>query len=313
MSVKVSSISFDEYLHIYQKLNSDMRIWYIPSYIIFYEDVKILIAKKGDAIVGIWIVPMLKKNDAVCAERNYRYFPYCAPLIFEKDNLATRNIIKEFFVYLQKICQYIEIPMDTYTSNISIIQSLGAVIELRHTHVLESKEIKLTSRLKNHINYAARNTSLVFGDSIDDFKFDIAIRGSLEEINKRKSLATQLISEDKGIIISAKNLSGILVAGVFIMLDSECAYWMHTWQESNSPRGIIALLVKAAVEYTFDVRNLKKFDFEGSVMQNVDYFFSGFNANIISYGYIHWSKDEFELLNLVLQSRNIEGRLINED
>ena len=55
---------------------------------------------------------------------------------------------------------------------------------------------------------------------------------------------------------------------------------MHSWQLEDTPRGTISKLIFEAVRWTFDVKKLKVFDFEGSVINNIDYFFCGFNANI---------------------------------
>jgi len=171
----------------------------------------------------------------------------------------------------------------------------------------------LSRRLRNHINSAEKNIRVTVGDSIENFNFDKAIRGSDDEVEKRRSLAEKLWAEEKGFILSARNHKDELVAGIFILFDYECGYMLHTWQIPDAPRGSVALLIKAAIEYTLNTKNLKRFDLEGSVIQNVDYFFSGFNGTILPYGFIHWSREETKLVDLVLESRNIEGRKYDDE
>ncbi len=308
MELNILCVEQEAYEKIYNELNI-FNVLYAPDYIKIYKNYDILIATDKSKIEGIWILPLCKRDDKLGVEREYRFLPYCAPLIFEKSNLKVREVMAGFIEYMMQKYQYIEIPLEVGLNNISIIQAHGAFIEWRHTHVVNRGELKLSSRLKNHISYAHKNTQVILDDNISNFNFDIAIRGNENELNRRKDFAHQIYRNGQGFIVSVKDLNGEYVGGIFTLLNNKVAYWMHTWQTALSPRGTIAYLVKSAMDYLFEQKHIETFDFEGSVIKNVDYFFSGFDGTIIPYGYIHWSKEKKLLQQLIEESIGIEGRV----
>ena len=54
---------------------------------------------------------------------------------------------------------------------------------------------------------------------------------------------------------------------------------------------------------------IKYFDFEGSVINEIDDFFSNFNANIVNYPYVIYSNNKEQFYNLINRAINIEGRI----
>jgi len=196
-------------------------------------------------------------------------------------------------------------------TDLSIIQSRYTLIEWRHTHCLsESLEFeKIDSRLRNHIRFADNNVDVIVNYSPDNFKFEVAIKGGNEELSKRKASSLNIFNKHQAIIISAK-YHGELCGGVFLAFDSQTVYLMHSWQLENSSRGTISKLIFEAINWTFNVKKLKSFDFEGSVINNIDYFFNGFNADIVPYGFIHWSATGDGLTSLISRSLKIDGRVI---
>ena len=74
-------------------------------------------------------------------------------------------------------------------------------------------------------------------------------------------------------------------------------------------------MIFKAMDVSFNQKKIRYFDFEGSVIDEIDDFFSSFNGTIITYPYIIYSKDKAKMNELINRSINIEGRIkvLNED
>ncbi len=310
MSISVNEIYPEEYSQRILSTSRSLPLWLSPKFIECYKDKLILMATSGGAMKGFWVVPLTTQDNVKIAKRQYRFLPYSSPLILEEDNLKRREIMFQLFRSLTKICDSIYLPMDPNFKDLPAIQSWGALVEWRHTHLLtRSLEFdKIDGRLRNHIKYAQNNVEIITNINPVDFRFDIAIKGSGDEKNQRQQLALNLLANGQAIIITAKNKNRIC-AGIFLAFDHQTAYMMHSWQLEDTPRGTISKLIFEAVRWTFDVKKLKVFDFEGSVINNIDYFFCGFNANITPYGFIHWSNTKGSLNKLIDRSLDVDGRL----
>lgn len=314
MDIVIHKVSAREY-HKKIKLYLDkLPLWLSPEYIGFYPETFILLAMRGVALKGVWVVPMINKENQKIAKREYRFFPYASPIIFADDNLQRRMIVMKLYKYLINKCDAVSLPMHPGFNDLSVIQSFGAFVEWRHTHLL-SKPLTLNqvgSRLRNHITYSQRNVEIFIDDNPDNFNFDLAIKGGGEEREKRKLLAIKLLKNKQAEVIYAKDGQRIC-AGVLIVYDNSCSYMLHNWQDEKTPRGTISSLIFEATNRALQIRKLTKFDFEGSVFYNVDYFFTGFNTEITPYGYIHWSSNKKDLFDLIDKSLNISGRLYSGD
>ncbi|MDD4937405.1 MAG: hypothetical protein PHX34_00075 [Candidatus Shapirobacteria bacterium] len=310
MSLSIKEVSLNEYTDT-AHLFKNIPLWADPKIISCYKNKLILVVNEGTEIRGVWVIPFIQNNGIKIAKRNFRFLPYSSPYILEKDNLKRREIVDVFIKYATQVFNSIYLPFDMDFFDFSPIQARGALVEWRHNHVLtEVIDLKrINSRLRNHIRSSQKSVKILIDDNLDNFNFDIAIKGSDEEKEQRKQLAIDLINQNKAIIISAKNKQKIC-AGVLMSFDDRTSYLMHSWQLQNTPRGTISNLIFEASKWTFEEKHLKYFDFEGSVIQKIDYFFDGFNAKITPYGFVHWSTDEKNLYNLINKSINIDGRLI---
>lgn len=309
MNISVKEVSLEEYSQKTSSIIKSLPLWSLPKITECYKDKLFLLAVSGNEIKGLWVVPLAYEGNTRIAKRQYRFLPYSSPLILEDDNLKRREIMTKLFQYMIRNYKSVYLPMDPNFKDLSVVQSLGALVEWRHTHLLFSPLDfdKINSRLRNHIRFAQNNIETFISVNPPDFNFDSAIKGNADEKDQRLKSAINLLANDHAIITSAKN-EGQLCAGVFMAFDCQTAYMMHSWQLKDTPRGTISRLIFEATNWTFNVKKLKVFDFEGSVINNIDYFFSGFNGNITPYGFIHWSTTKNGLYRLVDKSLNIDGR-----
>lgn len=311
MSILIKSVNTKDYLNITKHLDNEIPIWLSPKFIGVYKEKIILLALKADKIIGIWIIPLIIQDGLKFARRQYRFFPYSSPVIFESDNLKRRMITDKFFECMCKKCNLVSLPMSPNFKDLAILQGHQVFIEWRHTYILSHPiDIsKIDSRLRNHIKSAQKSIQVCIGEKSNYFNFNIAIKGNLEEKKQRKKLALNLLKNRQAIIIAAKTGKKIC-AGIFLAFDKETVYFLHSWQEEKTPRGTISNLIFEAINWAFNTKKMKYFDFEGSVIQSIDYFFCGFNADIVPYAYLHWTKDKTKFYSLINKSINIEGRLI---
>lgn len=290
--------------------NTEVPLWLGPEALNCYQNKIILVAWRGKRLAGLWLAPLIKQNGEIIAKREYRFLPYASPILFESDNLKRREVIYELFEYLIAESKMISLPFDPSFKDFATIQGLGAFVEWRHTHVL-AQPINLadvSSRLRNHIRKAQAIITVKSGQR-SNFNFEQAIKGLPDEIVKRKKFATELMRNGNGRVIAAY-IDEKVCAEILIATDSHSAYMIHSWQDKDAPRGTVSALIIEGVKWAFEERGLKQYDFEGSVLQGVDYYYSGFNCEITPYGYVYWSRRRDDIYKMIDKSIDIPGRKI---
>lgn len=309
--ISIVKIDINEYKNIILKEKiKNIPIYMDPDSITYYNAIEILKINKGFKLIALFAYPLFYKGEEIWVKRDYRFLPYSSPLfLIELDTLHRKKVCYEIFKYIFKEYNVVYIPLSPDFKDISVIQYLGGFVEARNTNMLGKKLTysDLNSKLRNHIFHAEKKVNIKIDRDISKFKFDIAIKGNEEEQEKRKNMAINLIKKDKGIIVSAYE-NEIVVAGAIIIFDNKYAYLLHSWQNENTPRGSIPLIIFNAINWCFDNLPIQYFDFEGSVMRTIDDFFTTFNTEVITYPYIHFAKEKENLRNIISTSINIKGR-----
>lgn len=302
----IESISKNEYLEILKNNNIDVPIYASKEAIDIYSNKEIIKVAKNDCPLAVFLVPI--DNNGI--RREYRFFPYINPIfISNENNYSKKKILKMIFNYLFDKYDYCFIPLHPSFKLISAIQSEGGFVEMRHTHVTDKKMTlySVPTKLRNHIRNAMKQVEIIIEYDYTNYDFNAAIKGMNEEIIKRSALAKKIIDNKKGLVIKGI-VDGKIKAGIICIYDKEWAYLLHSYQDKTI-RGIIPLLILKANEYLFDEIGIKHFDFEGSVIDEIDDFFSSFNVNIVNYPYIIESKSKEKFYELINRSMNIEGRI----
>ena len=291
----------------------DLPIWASSKTTLYYEERKVLSIWSGENIKAIYLLPIMKYKNQYIVDRKFRFFPYVSPIIFEKDNVKRKEIVLILFKYIKEHFYSISIPLFPEFKDIAPIQSLGIFVFFWHTHTLK-KELSMdnmTSKLKNHIRNAERKIDIIIDQDYNNYNFEKAIKGPETEIDIRRKSGINLVKNGNGFFVTGVDKETKKKFGaIMIAYDKKWAYLLHSWRDKDAPRGIIPFLIKRATEISFREKKVETFDFEGAVIQNIDNFFSGFNAEITTYPYLYWSKDKDLYVKLIEDSINIEGRLI---
>lgn len=311
----VNEITLGEFEELEKSL-PELPIWASSLAAKGYEHKTILVIKEDDKVKGIFLLPLLDDGKRITAEREYRVYPYASPIIFEKDNTIRRKYVYELFKYIKNNYNLIELPLHPDFKDVAPIQALGIFVEYWHTHVTYHKLNidDISKKLRYNINYASRYVDIVYDTNNDTFDFSKAIHGDKKEILMRKNNAINLVNNKHGLYFSAIDReTGKKVASTLIVFDNDCAYYLHCYREKDAPRGVVPLMIFKAIEYSFDVLKVRKFDFEGAVIQSIDEFLSTFNVDIEPYGYLYYAKDEKEYCELVKSTLFIEGRRYDDE
>lgn len=305
--MKIEIINELEYLEFLESNVRYIPVWCGKEAIECYENKELIKVVKNDVELAVFLIPL----DTDGVRRKYRFFPYLMPITLERMNiLRKKEVYKVIFNYLFNKYNYTFIPLHPEFKIVSSISSQGGLVEMRHTHVINKSLIldELNSKLKNHIKHAKNSVELIIDNDCTEYDFFKAIKGSVQEQKERSELAKRMIDRNKGVVVKVKYKDRI-IAGLIVVFDQEWAYLLHSYQEAGEVRGIVPYMIFEATNYLFNKKKIKYFDFEGSVIDEIDDFFSTFDADIITYPYIIFSKNEDKFKYLINRSLKIEGRI----
>ena len=310
-NLNLNTISIDNYRKELKDIDN-IPVWIDPISIDIYENKEIIKVSLKEEPLAYYVIPFYYKDNKKWAERKYRYFAYLSPFFVKScPNKKKKEAIYLSYNYIFSNYDYMYMPLHPSFTEISAIQGLGAFIESRHTHVLRDvlDLNKLDSKLRNNIKSAEKKLKITIDYDSEKFNFDIAIHGTKEEKELRKKNALNLLKNHRAIIFTGY-YENKPVIGNMVVFDNEWVYGLHAWQIDKVPRGSGPFIIYSISKWAFQEKNIKYFDFEGSVMQSIDNYFCNFNAEQIIYPYIHYGKTEKELDELIKISKNIDGRLL---
>lgn len=303
----IENIDETEYLKLIIEYKKDIPIWCGQEALKCYQNKELIKVKKNEKDLAVFLIPI----DNAGVRRKYRYFPYLMPIVLNAEsNIKLKEIYKIIFSYLFNKYDYVFIPLHPNFKLVASISSQGGLVEMRHTHITNKKILleRLSSKLRNHIKNAKNKVELIIDKNYADYDFTKAIKGSVEEQNERSKLAKKILDASNGYAVKIKYENQI-IAGIIVVFDKEWAYLLHSYQNKGIVRGVVPYMIFSAVNYAFDILKVKYFDFEGSVIDEIDDFFSSFNVDVITYPYIIFSKTKDDFENLINRSVNIDGRV----
>ena len=106
------------------------------------------------------------------------------------------------------------------------------------------------------------------------------------EKNWLKNVCDTCISRNQGKMFHAVDQYGNVSSSIFIIWDDRSAYYLMggSRNDHSKPRGGNSLLLWEAIKFSASVT--KKFNFEGSMIENVEKFFRGFGGELEIYHHI---------------------------
>ena len=114
------------------------------------------------------------------------------------------------------------------------------------------------------------------------------------ERNLWKNLVRDLIDKDLGMIFVTL-FEKLPVGGLFLAYDKRCAYNLLSYfDKASNIRGIPSSLIWHSIKYASE-RNLEVYDFEGSVLPDIERFFQCFGGNHTPYFQVYWEADRSKM------------------
>lgn len=293
-------------------------LWNDPTLLTERGRTLMLKVQRGQRLVGFWLVPLDEESDGLAARRPWRLFPYAAPWLADQDRVRRRHVALMLITALQKRVCLIDLPLAPSFIDANAAVAAGCFAEWRHTHIMtrerweQKGDACFSAKARAHANRAKKSVRVEILEEITHFPFDLAIHGDEESVRRRQHLAVSLYDRGNAVIIVARDKQREL-GGVFLVCDGETVYLYHMWFNRAAQSGVSSLLVREALQWTFEQERFLLFDFEGSILASVDCFMSSFGAEIVPYAYLHWGKSQEQILSGILSSLEVEGRVAPEN
>lgn len=176
-----------------------------------------------------------------------------------------------------------------------------------YTYVLENLQDHemlfsgFKENIRREIRKAEKKVKVYTGDSIGDFflmvkkTFDRQNQTVPYDLTLLKRLDAACRKENCRKIFFAADERNRIHSAIYVIWDSECAYYIMGGGDPDLRNsGATSLLMWEAIKFASSVT--KSFNFEGSMIQPIERFFSGFGAN--QKPYFHISKTNSTLLKI---------------
>ena len=107
----------------------------------------------------------------------------------------------------------------------------------------------------------------------------------------------------------AGNKDGVPIAAVYIAWDSKRSYYLlGGYDPARSHHGASALAMWQAIKFTREELGLEEFDFEGSMVPQIEQFFRKFGGALTPYFTVSWTKPCLKVIPRF--ARNAAGRIL---
>lgn len=277
---------------------TSLQPWNKASVRQVYENVLFIIVQNSHGeLCAAWCCPT---DRAGSARRQYRVLPYAAPWVNPSLHVSKRRkAIAKLGNELQALTNEVDLPLDPAFTDISGFLFCGYTLELRHTRILNIKNLGAVTdgylrTTRSHIRHASRLVS-VQRSNVAQFQFAQAIvNQSTAAVQARARSARYFELLGDVIVLNAVDGNSIVVGGILLLRNGNTAVCMHSWFKRGI-RGTPSLLIHEAITASKDVWGSKYFDFEGSVLPNIDNFMAGFGAPEFIYGQLRWAKVDREV------------------
>jgi hypothetical protein len=263
--------------------------WTRAALVAEYERIATVIALRGEALVGLWRVPLTTEGGVVHARRELRLTPYCAPWLASDHPQRRRHVVIAMLQLLQERVESIDLPMAPGFVEVTGALETGVDVTWRHTRMLlrdPDWRLRYSPKARNHVRAGRASTTIRIDWSPEPFDFD---RGVTTQSAARRRFAGVLHRHLSICCLTAVARRGSKAGQVLMAADDHTSYLLHSWFDRSGPRGVTSALVDAALCVAFEDLGVEQFDFEGSVLPSVDEFMSGFGAEASPYPQLRWS------------------------
>jgi len=213
-----------------------------------------------------------------------------------------RYICYEIAKTIKSYCHVASIVMSPYEmEDIMAFIWEGFTTAVNYTYVLDIKDLDIIWKnmdvdCRNSIRKAVKDGIIV--DTECDFNEVLELAGKTFLRQNRGPSSWIKDSPKYNRVISdmsrcksfvTRNKDGVPISVVYIVWDSKrCYYEIGGYNHESSHHGASSLALWTAIEYARKEIGLSEFDFEGTMLKNVEPFFREFGARLIPYYTVSW-------------------------
>lgn len=284
--------------------NEYLPVFYQPWWLdLVYGSDKweIIAAYKGDNLLAIMPVSVRRKFKFSFMMMP-SYTPYQGPWLFIQEGATTQKRYSDENKALEQIVKQIPaVSRFQMNFHFKVLNGLsfywqGYNLEFGYTYLLKYSSDNQTifkafkPNLKRDIKSAEKSLRIVYNSESDIRKaVEMTYSRQSKEIpdfDKMKQIVETGIRRGCGRVYSAYDEKDNLHASIFIVWDNKTAYYLLSGGHPKFRKsGATSLLIwKAIIDVS---EHVEAFDFEGSMVQPIEYFFRGFGAERIPYLRVH--------------------------
>ena len=253
--------------------------------------------------------------------------PYLG-VIFKKSETKYVNRISEEKKISESIAKRIKEDFDFVRFNFSPLFTdlqpfvwQGFSSNVRYTYLLNLKNLEkawkgMEDNRRNDIRRAEKDGIVV--ESSDSFKEAFALvertfqRQGIEVKFKSAASGYNKVLNKKGQSKSflARNKGGKAIAMVYIVWDKKRSYYLlGGYDPEKRHHGASAIAMWEAIKFTKEKLGLDEFDFEGSMIPQVEQFFRKFGGELTPYYSVAWAKSS---IKIALSTKEMVKKILSE-
>ena len=216
-----------------------------------------------------------------------------------------RNILKPLAIHVRDQFMSVDSRMGPEVVDMEPFISAGYSISLRYTYRIDLSDLaivwsNMTDKRRNDIRKAERDGCTIDNEgSMQDmaslYSGTFQRKGRAARFNELADRRDKMLSADnQRRCFLARDRSGEVVAGIYMVWDEKCAYYLYGgYGVTAAHRGAGALAIWEAIRYAGSALGLSRFDLLGGGLGPIEQFMRDFGGLLTVTFVVHYERPSF--------------------